>query len=115
MFSFTTNPLITINFSGQDYREKKPFRIPHGEDGNRQYGGHKVELLVYGGQEVGTNFAIFSKVLSSDTIYNLQNVCRVWWVLWMYLFPLVRRLSIWELRSSWSVKQVKKYNRYKFL
>lgn len=59
MFSFTTNPLITINFSGQEYRGKKQFRTPNGEDGNKQYGGHKLDLLVYGGQEV-ENWKIIS-------------------------------------------------------
>ena len=64
MFSFTTNPLITINFSGQDGREKKQFRTPNGEDGNKQYGGHKVELLVYGGQEVIKKLLSFVTILS---------------------------------------------------
>ena len=76
MFSFTTNPLITINFSGQDYREKKVFRIPHGDDGNRQYGGHKMELLVYGGQEVNiTSFFLpFLKQCLSPIIYGLPTL-----------------------------------------
>ena len=43
MFSFTTNPTISINFHGQDTRAKKLTKV-QGQD--------PVELLVYTGQEV---------------------------------------------------------------
>jgi vacuolar protein sorting-associated protein 26 len=42
MFSFTTNPVITINFTGQDSRMKKKIRVQ---------GGDPIELPVYNGQE----------------------------------------------------------------
>ncbi len=43
MFSFSTNPTITINFNGQDTREKKLTKVQ---------GQEPVELPVYSGQEV---------------------------------------------------------------
>ncbi len=43
MFSFTTNPTISINFNGQDTREKKLVKVQ---------GQESVELPVYTGQEV---------------------------------------------------------------
>lgn len=42
MFSFTTNPIISIKFDGQDSRPKKTFKVP---------GGEPIELPIYSGQE----------------------------------------------------------------
>jgi hypothetical protein len=42
MFSFTTNPTITITFDGQEGRSKKNFKLSEKET---------VEIPIYGGQE----------------------------------------------------------------
>ena len=43
MFSFVTNPTVTIAFEGQDNRPKKTMKVP---------GGDPIVVPVYGGQEI---------------------------------------------------------------
>jgi hypothetical protein len=43
MFSFTTNPIITITFDNQEARQKKNFKLSDKET---------VEIPIYNGQEI---------------------------------------------------------------